>query len=59
MMKKFLIMPENCRWRTITATNHDMAFNSEAHWYKGKSRMAIMDIATGETQLFIVGGNDD
>ena len=58
-MRTFLIMPENCRWQTITANNHDIAFRSEAHWYKGKTRIAIMDVITGETQIFIAGGNDD
>lgn len=51
-MKKYLIMPENCRFYTVTAYNHKMAYSLECCWYNPSRKIAIMDTETGETWFF-------
>lgn len=53
-MSDYLIMPEKGRW--INANNvgsHETAYRLECNWFTSKTRIAVMDIRTGETKIFI------
>ena len=51
-MKSFLFMPEKCKWRTVKANTAEMAYRCECCWYDSSTRIAVMDMETGETSIF-------
>ena len=51
-MNKYIIMPEGCHWSEREAANHEAAYCFECSWYKPSTRVAVMDLKTGETRIF-------
>ena len=51
-MKKYIIMPEGCRWSETTATSAEMAYRGACCWYSPRTRIAVRDAETGETAIF-------
>lgn len=53
-MCDYLIMPEKGRWINVNnVVSHEMAYRLECNWFSPKQRIAVMDIKTGETKIFI------
>jgi len=51
-MNNYRIMPEGSRWTETTATSAEMAYRSICSWYGTKTRIAVMNTATGEMVTF-------
>ena len=50
----YLVMPEKCRWINVNhVSSHEMAYLLECTWFNPKTRIAVMNIRTGETKIFI------
>lgn len=52
-MPKYIIAPERCSWSERAAANHEAAYRLECSWLRPATRVAIIDMDTGETKLFI------
>lgn len=51
-MNSYLIMGESCKWEEREASNARTAYGLVSCWYSPKTRVAVMDKATGQTSIF-------
>ncbi len=51
-MRKYLIMPERCRFYVIEAMSAEVAYRGVCCWYSEKTPVAVMDIETGEAEIY-------
>lgn len=51
-MKKYIIMPESCRWSLREAANHESAYCLECSFYMPNTKIAIIDAETGAAKVY-------
>lgn len=51
-MKRYIVMPEKCRFYTVDAMTAENAYCAIACWYDPKKPVAIMDAESGKTVIF-------
>lgn len=51
-MTKYTVAPEGCRWSEVDAASAEMAYRSVCSWYNPKTRIAIINQATGQAVTF-------
>lgn len=51
-MKKYIIMPEGCRWMEIEATSAEMAYSGVCCWFTPEKRVTVYDTTTGAAVIF-------
>ncbi|MBO5032409.1 MAG: hypothetical protein J6D08_11080 [Lachnospiraceae bacterium] len=51
-MARFTICPEGCKWSQVDAASAEMAYRSVCSWYNPKTRIAVINQATGQAVTF-------
>ena len=51
-MKLFRIFPDRCRTFEVVATSHEMAYCGVCCFYNADTKIAVMDIESGETKVY-------
>ena len=51
-MRKFIVVPEGCRWSEVEAMKAESAYRGVCCWYNPDKRVAVIDPATGNTLIF-------
>lgn len=51
-MNKYLIMPNNGRWYPVEAMSAELAYRSQCCWFSAMCLIAVMNIKTGEIEVF-------
>lgn len=62
MFEDYLFMPEGYKWTLLhNVASHENAYRLESNWYSPETRIAVMNVRTKETKMFISeiekGGN--
>lgn len=54
MFEDYLLMPEGCKWTLLhNVASHEIAYSLQSNWYSPKTRIAVMNVRTKETKMFI------
>lgn len=54
MFEDYLAMPEGGKWILLhNVSSHESAYSLESNWYSSKTRIAVMNVRTKETKIFI------
>ena len=51
-MKKYLIMPEGCKWYKVDAVTPEGAYRGVCSWYSKRTKIGIMDLEDNKVYFY-------